>query len=105
MECVCHASLVWAYATYLNGMWCVRRATALEGRAVEGNDMIPAGEDKVSNKTLISVDDEVSAEFFGFFVVSDKFCRRHGSKITTDRLCASIKLWGIRRTGNDLPEP
>jgi len=67
--------------------------------------MIPAGENKIANKTLISVDNEVSAEFFRFFMVSDKFCRRHGTKITTDGLRAGIKLWDIRRTGNDLPEP
>ena len=92
MECVCDASLVRAYAAYLNGMWCVGRTPGLEGRAVEGDDMMPAGENKIANETLISVDDEISAEFFGFFVVFDKFCRWHGAKIATDGLGASIKL-------------
>lgn len=105
MECVCHASLVWAYATYLNGMWCVGRATTLEGSAVQGDGMIPAGENKIANKTLISVDNEVSAEFLRFFVVSDEFCRRHGTNITANRLRASIKLWDIRRTWDDSREP
>jgi hypothetical protein len=30
--------------------------------------MVSPGEDKVSDQTLVSIDDEVTAEFFRFFV-------------------------------------
>src|SRR6266404_6270322 len=105
MECICHTSLIRAYAAYLDGMWCVGRATTLEGRAIEGNSMIPARENKIANKALISIDNEVSAEFFRFLMVFDKFCGGHGTKVTSDRLRSHIKLWDRRRKGRDLPEP
>lgn len=48
--------------------------------------MVSSGEDKIANETLVSVDDEVTTEFFGFFVVLDQLGRRHAFKITPYRL-------------------
>ena len=72
-------------------MSCVGRATALKRGTVESNDVIPARKDKIANETFISVDDEISAKFFRFFVMSHEFRRMHGAKITTDRLYTAIR--------------
>jgi hypothetical protein len=73
VECVCNTSLIWAYATYLNGIWCVGRTTTLEGGAVESNDVIPTRKNEVANETFISIDNEVSSKFFGFFMAIHEF--------------------------------
>jgi hypothetical protein len=73
VECVCNTSLIWAYATYLNGIRCVGRTTTLEGRAVESDDVIPTRKDEIANETFISIDDEVSSKFFGFFMAPHEF--------------------------------
>jgi hypothetical protein len=79
MERVCNTGLVWAYATDLNGIRCVRRTASLERRAVEGNDVIPPREDEIANKTFISIDNEVSSKLFRFFMVPHEFRRREGT--------------------------
>jgi hypothetical protein len=73
-------------------MRCIGRAAALEGGTVECNDVIPAGKNKIANETFISVDNKVSAKFFGFFMMFHKLRRGHGAKITTDRLHVAIKI-------------
>jgi hypothetical protein len=73
VECVCNTSLIWAYATYLNGIRCVGRTTTLEGGAVESDDVIPTRKDEIANETFISIDDEVSSKFFGFFMAPHEF--------------------------------
>jgi hypothetical protein len=60
----------------LNGIRSVRRATGLERWAVESNDVIPPRKDEIANETFISVDNEVSSKFFGFFMVPHEFHRR-----------------------------
>ena len=45
--------------------------------------MVSAGKDEVANQPLVSVDDEVSAKFFRFFVSSHELCRRQITKITS----------------------
>jgi hypothetical protein len=45
----------------------------LEGGAVESNDVIPTRKDEIANETFISIDDEVSSKFFGFFMAPHKF--------------------------------
>jgi len=52
----------------LDGVRCVGRPTIDEGRADEGDDVVAPGEDEVSDKTLVSIDDEVATKFFRFFV-------------------------------------
>jgi hypothetical protein len=48
----------------------------LERWAVESNDVIPPRKDEIANETFISVDNEVSSKFFGFFMVPHEFHRR-----------------------------
>lgn len=57
----------------MNGIWCVGMTTTLEGGAVESNDVIPTGKNEIANETFISIDDEVSSEFFGFFMTFHEF--------------------------------
>jgi hypothetical protein len=45
----------------------------LEGRAVKSNDVIPTRKDEIANETFISIDDEVSSKFFGFFMAPHEF--------------------------------
>jgi hypothetical protein len=76
----------------LNGIRRIGRTTALERGAVESNGMIPTRKNEIANETFISIDNEVSSKFFGFFVVLHEFRRRQGTKITTSRLYFSIKI-------------
>ena len=48
--------------------------------------MISSGENEVTNETFISVNNKVTTEFFGFFVVFNEFCRRHVTEVTPGRL-------------------
>ena len=91
MERVCNTSLVWAYATDLNGIWGVRRTTRLERWAVESNDVIPPRKDEIANETFVPVDNEVSSKFLGFFMVPHEFHRRQRTEVTANRLSFAIK--------------
>ena len=48
--------------------------------------MISSGENEITNETFISVNNKVTTEFFGFFVVLHEFCRRHVTEVTPGRL-------------------
>jgi hypothetical protein len=77
----------------------------LEGGAVEGSDVIPTRKNEIANETFISIDDEVSPKFFGFFVAPHEFRRRQGTKITTNGLYFDIKGRTGKRWKEHLPEP
>jgi hypothetical protein len=77
----------------------------LKRGAVESNDVIPTRKNEIANETLISVDDEVSSEFFRFFMAPHEFRRRQGAKITTNRLNFDIKARYGEYWGEHLPEP
>jgi len=53
--------------------------------------VIPTRKDEIANETFISIDNEVSSKFFGFFMTSHEFCRRQGTKIAANRLDVTIK--------------
>ena len=89
MKGICHARLVRADAAHLNGVLGIRRTAFSKRWSDEGDDMIPARKDEVANQSFISVDDEVSAKFFGFFVPSHEFCGRQITKIAPYGLAVS----------------
>jgi len=89
MEGISHARLIRTDTAHLNSVLGIRRTTFSERWSNEGDDMISAGKDEVANQPLVSVDDEVSAEFFGFFVSSHELCRRQVTKITPYGLAVS----------------
>lgn len=70
----------------LDGVGCIGWTTIDEGRADEGDDVIAPGEDEVSDKTLVSIDDEVATEFFGFFVPVHELGSGGFFKVATNRL-------------------
>ena len=108
MQSVGDTGLIGSNATYLNGLGCIGRATVCERRSNKGNDVISAGKDEVTDETFVSVDDEISAEFFWFLVVLHKFCRRHSTQVTArrlKRLAMSLSDEVTRRTWRNLPGP
>jgi hypothetical protein len=48
--------------------------------------MVPTGNDQESNKTLVSVDDEISSHLFSLFVMCDKLGRGKVAKVTASGL-------------------
>lgn len=52
--------------------------------------MISTRNDEVADQPLISINDEVTAELFRFFVSLDKLKRRQVAQITTHRLMVYI---------------
>ena len=70
MQSIGDASLVGANTANLNGIRCIGRATISECRTDKRDDMVAPRKNQISDKTLISVDHEVSAEFFWLLVVT-----------------------------------
>ena len=88
MKGVSHARLIRTDTAHLNRVLGIRRTTFSERRSDEGDDMISAGKDVVANQPWVSVDDEVSAKFTGFFASLHELGRRQLlRKITLYWLC------------------
>ena len=86
MECIGCGCLVWPYTAYLHCILGIGRPAVCEGGADERDDVISSGDDEVSNETFVAVDNKVSAELFGFFVVSYELGGGHVSNVTADGL-------------------
>lgn len=68
MQRVRHGGLIRSNGSDLDGVGCVGRSTFDEGWTDEGDDMVASEEDEVPDKTFVPIDDEVTTEFFRFFV-------------------------------------
>jgi hypothetical protein len=59
----------------LDGILGIRRTTVSKGGAEERYDMIATGKNKVSDKPLVPINDEVSTKFFWLFMSPNKIGR------------------------------
>lgn len=48
--------------------------------------MVAAGKNKVSDKSLIPIDDEISTKFFRLFMSPNKLGRRETTQVASNRL-------------------
>lgn len=67
--------------------------------------MVTSGKDKVSNQTLVTVNNKVAAKFFWFFMFSNKLGRSHSTEITPHRLGCYCEMGFIWEGGKDETYP
>lgn len=72
---ISNARLVRSSAADLDGILGIRRTTVSKGGAEERYDMIATGKNKVSDKPLVPINDEVSTKFFWLFMSPNKIGR------------------------------
>lgn len=83
MERVCERGLVATDTSDLGSERGVTRSSLGERRSEEGDDVVTAGEDEVSDNLLVSVDDEVTSKRGRLLVRGDQRRRRRALEVAS----------------------
>ncbi len=73
MEHVGHALLIWPDAPYLDTVRRICRTSFCKGWSVDGERIISARQNEVTDDLLVTINDEIAPELFGLFVPGNEF--------------------------------